>query len=539
MLEALAKVTSDAVKQVSALQVLIVVSAAWYIYRSSVKHAAYTTEKAYGQSHGCLPAPRLRNGWPWGIDRLLQIFEADRNSRLMELFLFHFQDVGNTLEQKFLGTPAFGTIDPKNLEAMFSSRFSDFGYGLRRQICFPLLGDGIFTQDGAAWKHSREMLRPQFARQQYQNLDILREHADDLIACILKSRKSIDLQPLFFRFTLDTTSAFLFGESTYSLRANQSADDIEFAKAFDIAQDYVVQRYRYLDFYWLIGGRRFREACTSVHTFIEGIIDRRQANSAKSSDGHGRYVFIDAIAKDSHDRKALRDQLLNILLAGRDTTACLLSWTFYLLPRHPKVLKRLRDEISSVAGDSKDLRREDIKKMTYLANVLKETLRLYPSVPVNTRTVHRTTVLPTGGGPDRSSPVLVRKGDNVAYLIYAMHRRKDLYGDDAEEFRPERWEEDLPLYHDEVNASWGYLPFNGGPRVCLGQDFGLTETSYAVVRILQTFPVIRAGQFYRPQAQTWMGYSSHHSRGVERIAKERQKMTLVMSLRDGCPVEFE
>ena len=203
----------------------------------------------------------------------------------------------------------------------------DFGYGLRRQIFFPLLGDGIFTQDGAAWKHSREMLRPQFARQQYQNLDILREHVDDLIACILKSRKSIDLQPLFFRFTLDTTSAFLFGESTYSLRANQSADEIEFAKAFDIAQDYVVQRYRYLDLYWLIDGRRFCEACASVHTFIENIMNRRQSNAAKSSDGHGRYVFIDAIAKDSHDRKALRDQLLNILLAGRDTTACLLSWT--------------------------------------------------------------------------------------------------------------------------------------------------------------------------------------------------------------------
>jgi len=96
-------------------------------------------------------------------------------------------------------------------------------------------------------------------------------------------------------------------------------------------------------------------------------------------------------------------------------------------------------------------------------------LRLYPSVPVNTRTVHKTTVLPTGGGPDQSSPVLIRKGDNIAYCIYAMHRRKDLYGEHAEEFRPERWDEDLPLYHDEVNAAWGYLPFNGGPRVCLGR----------------------------------------------------------------------
>ena len=336
------------------------------------------------------------------------------------------------------------------------------------------------------------MLRPQFARQQYQDLDIFREHVDDLIASMSISKRHVDLQPLFFRFTLDTTSVFLFGESTYSLRANQSAEDIKFAREFDIAQDYVVQRYRYLDLYWLIGGRRFRDACASVHTFIENIIDRRQASRDKNPDSQGRYVFIDAIAEDSRDRKALGDQLVNILLAGRDTTACLLSWIFYLLPRHPEVMARLRDEIRSVAGDNEDIKREDIKKMTYLANVLKETLRLYPSVPVNTRTVHRTTVLPTGGGPHGSSPVLVRQGDNVAYCVYAMHRRKDLFGEDAAEFRPNRWEEDLPLYHDEVNAKWGYLPFNGGPRVCLGRKLSLKNLVTAAVVTLLPVPMAKS-----------------------------------------------
>lgn len=170
------------------------------------------------------------------------------------------------------------------------------------------------------------MLRPQFARQQYQDLDIFREHVHDLIASIEKSSQGLDLQSLFFRFTLDTTSAFLFGQSTYSLRANQSGDGLVFAANFDIAQDYVVQRYRYLDLYWLIGGKRFREACASVHHFIENIIDQRM-KSDSLHEGAGRYVFIDAIAQDSQDRKSLRDQLVNILLAGRDTTACLLSWT--------------------------------------------------------------------------------------------------------------------------------------------------------------------------------------------------------------------
>lgn len=77
----------------------------------------------------------------------------------MELFLFHFRQTGNTIEQCFIGTPAFDTIDPANLEALLSTKFRDFDFGRRRDITFPMLGDGIFTQEGAAWKHSRELLR--------------------------------------------------------------------------------------------------------------------------------------------------------------------------------------------------------------------------------------------------------------------------------------------------------------------------------------------------------------------------------------------
>lgn len=146
----LLQVTVDAVKNIFALQLSIVILLAWLIRRASVKYSAYRVShytqtrplrrcplvantcqsvKALSLKHGCRPAPRLQNGWPWGIDRLLQIFDADRNSRLMELFLFHFQDVGNTLEQVFLGTPAFGTIEPRNLQAMFSTQFGGMEAG--------------------------------------------------------------------------------------------------------------------------------------------------------------------------------------------------------------------------------------------------------------------------------------------------------------------------------------------------------------------------------------------------------------------------
>ena len=108
-------------------------------------------------------------------------------------------------------------------------------------------------------------------------------------------------------------------------------------------------------------------------------------------------------------------------------------------------------------------------------------LRLHPAVPRNERQAARDTVLPIGGGEDGSSPVFVSKGTLVCYNVYALHRRRDIYGPDADEFRPERWED------GKLQPRWGYLPFNGGPRVCIGQRYALTEVGYVLVRMAQEF----------------------------------------------------
>ncbi len=80
------------------------------------------------------------------------------------------------------------------------------------------------------------------------------------------------------------------------------------------------------------------------------------------------------------------------------------------------------------------------------------------------------TVLPVGGGPDGKAPIFVRKGVAVSYCVYAMQRRKDIYGEDANEFRPDRWDPSERSQPDLRHINWGYLPFNGGPRVCLGRE---------------------------------------------------------------------
>jgi cytochrome P450 len=209
----------------------------------------------------------------------------------------------------------------------------DFGMGPRREIMFPLFGDGIFTQDGPDWRHSRELLRPHFSHRNYQRLDVFREHVDSLISNISSNKDAVDLQPLFFRLTLDTTTAFLFAESVYSLSAAKEAGETNFAGAFNTAQAYIAKRARLQDLYWLIGGKKLTECCAVVHDFADMILDRALDQGAvKSGERDSRYRFLDAVAESTPDREALRHQMINILVAGRDTTACLLSWTLSAKP---------------------------------------------------------------------------------------------------------------------------------------------------------------------------------------------------------------
>lgn len=101
-----------------------------------------------------------------------------------------------------------------------------------------------------------------------------------------------------------------------------------------------------------------------------------------------------------------------------------------------------------------------LSKDDYSCNVA---LRLYPPIPINIRFTKRTTCLPRGGGPDGRSPILIKRGLGVGFVPYYLHRRKDIYGEDAREYRPERWED--PKLAELGSA---YVPFHGGPRLCLG-----------------------------------------------------------------------
>lgn len=458
---------------------------------------------------GCKPAYVRPYRWPLALDILKRYSNAINNQVLQNDDVELFKELGcrPTWYQNVLGTWHHYTADPKNIQAILATQFNDFELGpLRRGSLGPVVGDGIFTHDGKAWSHSRALLRPQFARGQVANLTLEERHVQHLFERLpLHSTDSwtdpVDLAPLFFNLTLDSASEFLLGESVNSqitsARTNDASqphsDWSDFGSAFDRANQASVNRGRLMELYFLYSPPSFWRDCKIVHRFVDHYVEQAlhastsTHNNEKSTQASSDYVFLHELAKVTQDKNQLRSEVLNILIAGRDTTAGLLGWTFYLLARHPSIYAKLRSSITHTFGtDTADntstITFESLKCCTYLQSTLKEVLRLHPLVPENSRRAVHNTTLPRGGGPDGLSPIYIRAGTEVAYNVHIMHRRTDLWGADAHKFRPERWEGEKG-----VRPGWEYLPFNGGPRVCLGQQFALTEAGYVVVRLVQRF----------------------------------------------------
>jgi cytochrome P450 len=247
--------------------------------------------------------------------------------------------------------------------------------------------------------------------------------------------QTLDIQVLFFRLTLDSATEFLFGESlnsqTAAVKRSESlqAEEKGFMHAFDRSQWYLTKAGFYGEFWWMAHNAEFRALCGQVHQFVDRFvqlalsIDRNekfQETKGLNSGVKERYVFLEALATQTQDPIELRNQLLNILLARRDTTASLLSWVFMLLAHHPAVFKKLRQEVINhlcTYSSPQNLTFAKLKNCRYLQGCLNETLRLYPVVPLNGRQAVRDTSIPFGGGRDGNSPVFIPKGHIVSYSV--------------------------------------------------------------------------------------------------------------------------
>ncbi|KAH7118679.1 cytochrome P450 52A1 [Dactylonectria estremocensis] len=465
------------------LVILFVVSKvrSWYIHRRRCS------------SNGCLPPPAYphRDGI-LGLRHLRSLIKARREKRLPTAFSSIFTDTGanvHTVTYSTLGSKTYWTIDADNIKAVLSSKFNDWGLPQARIAAFAACwGGGIFGADGAEWEHSRAMLRPSFNRRQGQDTELLEKHIQNLLTRIPHG-KTVDLAELIPLLTMDIATELLFGESAGCLDPAKSVQGMEFTSAFN----YVMQKMSVQVSFPLLANipdRRLKSSVKCINDFTDAFVTRAlclrdkisKAKTPGNEDNEGgrskKYVFLDELAKGDYSPMRLRAELLSVMVAGRDTTASLLSIIWWHLARRPDIVRKLRKEIAPL--ESKPPSSNELKSMTYLRNVINEVLRLYPINPINSRVAVRDTTLPRGGGKDGLSPVFIGKGQRLIFSSSALHRRKDIYGQDAMQLRPERW--------DTLRQStWEYIPFGGGPRVCIGQQLAQTEAAYTTVRLLQEF----------------------------------------------------
>jgi cytochrome P450 len=267
--------------------------------------------------------------WPLALDLLKIQYDALRSGHTLESFT-RYINIEGTIRFELFGATGYIINDPKNIEAILSTRFEDYGLGSRRIGGLPLLGEGIFTQDGPAWQHSRELIRRQFVRVQKQNLRDFTPHVDELVSTLGQAAHDgetvVDLQPYFFEYTLGTTTQLIFGEP-HSVLAKEERNALR--DNFDYASHIVGIRFRLADLAPIYSPAKFKKACKIVRDWASFFANKalRYKDEVGEEKAFEKYSFIVDLWREMQDEDLVRDQLLHILIAGRDTTAALLGWT--------------------------------------------------------------------------------------------------------------------------------------------------------------------------------------------------------------------
>lgn len=335
-----------------------------------------------------------------------EMLVAASENRFLEMNRDWHRTYGDTFKARMPGRRVTLTVEPKNVQTILALKFKDFELGVyRNRAMRPLLGNGIFSTDGARWEHSRALLRPNFTRNQITDINVYETHVAALIKQIPRDGSTVDLQDLFFRMvsihsishpwmltkvkTLDSATEFLFGESVHSLHDQVPVSASNFAHDFNKSQEGLALRNRLGIFMGLYFNREWSKAVVDARHYVDRFVDkavdyRRALESGQSGlpDAHKmdqQYVFLYELSKQTLNKTELTDQLLSILLAGRDTTASLLSITFLTMSRRPDIWSKLRKEVLSLEGRKPSF--TDLKAMTYLTWVLNESK--HPLAPGN------------------------------------------------------------------------------------------------------------------------------------------------------------
>ncbi|KAG6435692.1 hypothetical protein SASPL_100567 [Salvia splendens] len=388
------------------------------------------------------------------------------------------------------------TADARNVEYILKSKFYNFNKEQYNQdIMGDLFGQGIFVVDGDKWRQQKKLARFEFSTRVLRDYScsVFRQKAEKLVKTVQEFSKhnlSFDVQALLMRYTLDSIFTVGFGVDLNCLEES-NAEGNEFIKAFDDSNELVYRRYvdpiwkikRYLN---ICGEATLKKNIGLIHSFVDRVIrtKREQMEKEQNDDLLSRFLVESKKDPETMNNQYLRDIILSFMVAGKDTTANALSWFLYMLCKNTLIQEKIAQEVrkfcsrndATVSEFVESITDEALDEMHYLHATITETLRLYPAVPVDGRCAETDDTLPDG--------YRLKRGDGVYYIAYAMGRMQYIWGDNAEEFKPERW---LKNGVFQPESPFKFVAFNAGPRTCLGKDISYRQMKIVSAALLRFF----------------------------------------------------
>lgn len=344
----------------------------------------------------------------------------------------------------------------------------------------PLVGYGLLTSDGESWLRQRRLVQPAFHRQRIQSFSRIMTKATSRLIEAWQSHARqdlvIDVSEEMARLTLE-----IVGKSLFSVDLTREAQTV--GEAFTAVNRQFRQfssnpfGIQMMKMRWLPRTRRFLGNIAILDEVVWGIINerRRLRERAVGESNDLLDLLMDARDEDSgesmNDRQ-LRDEVMTLMLAGHETTANALTWTLYLISQHPQVQARLEGEVDQLLGGEPPSF-EDVGRLQYTTMVLEEAMRLYPPAYAVTR---------TAADEDIVGGMRIEKGALISLSAYLTHRHPDFW-EDAEVFDPERFSPERKAQRPR----YAYIPFGGGPRMCIGNTFAMTEAILIMAMLVQRF----------------------------------------------------
>jgi len=359
--------------------------------------------------------------------------------------------------------------NPKLIEEVLCDR-NAFIKGEDYQILDDIFGKGLVTSDGELWKSQRKLIQPLFLQERINNYaEIMIKYTEKMLENWF-DREKIDVHQAMMRLTLNIAMKAIFNQDLTDKEAKTIGE------AFDLAMKWYdsqrQQGFTYDRDNLTEEDRRYKKAIELLDRKIYETIETRGKNKNNSKDLLSLLLEVENENGEKMSDRQVRDEAATMIIAGHETSASTLSWTWMLLSQNPQVRDKLKQEIKEVLGNNKPTA-ADYSKLNYTKMVIKESMRLYPAVAELSR---QTTKEYNLGG------YKIPAGCIVMMSQWVNHRDPN-YFRDPEKFNPDRWANDL-----EKNLPRGvYYPFGDGQRICIGKGFALMEAVLLLATISQKF----------------------------------------------------